>query len=92
VITSLDSGQNFRRRCDTVVVNAHGCGVIVPVQLKNKTAVEVELISSGGRKTAKIVLVLSVIEGASWLLGIEFDIPEDNFWEVENPPADWRVE
>jgi hypothetical protein len=61
------------------------------VRLKNKTPVAVESISSGGRKTAKIVLVLSVIEGASWLLGVEFDSPDSNFWEIEDPPADWLI-
>jgi hypothetical protein len=29
-------------------------------------------------------------ESVSWLLGVEFDTPE-NFWGIENPPADWRV-
>jgi hypothetical protein len=47
-----------------------GAGTILPVQLKNKTPVSVELVSNGRRKNARIVLALSVIEGASWLLAI----------------------
>jgi len=91
VITSLDPKQNFFGKYQTVVVNAHGCGIILPVRLENKTPVSVELISNGRSKTSTVVLVLSLIEGASWLLGLEFDSPASNFWEIENPPADWQV-
>jgi hypothetical protein len=91
VITSLDPAHNFSGRYETVVVNAHGCGVIVPERLKNETPVAVELISNGRSKKARIVLAISLVEGASWLLGLEFDSPVGNFWEIENPPADWRV-
>jgi hypothetical protein len=91
VITSLDPEQTFSGKFKTVVINAHGCGIILPVQLKNKTPVSVELISNGRSRMARIVLVLSVIEGASWLVGLEFDSPAGKFWEIENPPADWEV-
>ena len=26
-------------------------------------------------------------EGATWLLGLEFDSPAFDFWKIENPPA-----
>jgi hypothetical protein len=68
-----------------------GAGIILPVQLKNKTPVSVELVSNGRRKNARIVLALSVIEGASWLLGLEFDSPAGDFLDIEDPPADWGV-
>lgn len=91
VITSLDPEQNFSGKYETVVISAHGCGILLPVRLKHKTPVSVELVSSGRSKTATIVLVVSVTEGASWLLGLEFDSSANNFWEIENPPADWRA-
>jgi hypothetical protein len=91
VITSLDPEQEFCGKYQTVVINAHGGGVILPVQLKNRTPVSVELISNGRSKTAKTVLALSVIEGASWLVGLEFDSPASDFWGIENPPEDWRI-
>lgn len=90
VISSLDPAQNFSGKYETVVVNAHGCGVILPERLKNETPVTVELISNGRSKKARIVLAISLVEGASWLLGLEFESP-GNFWEIKNPPADWRV-
>lgn len=91
LITSLDPEQSFCARCETVVVNAHGCATILPVRLKNKTPLWLELISNGRRKTAKIVLALSLVEGVSWFLGLEFDSPEGDFWGIENPPADWQL-
>jgi len=88
VVTCLDPSLDFRDECKTVVVNAHGCGVIVHVRLKNETPVIVKLISNGRSKKGRIVLAIPVIDNTSWLLGLDFDSPE-NFWGIETPPADW---
>jgi hypothetical protein len=90
VITSLNPARSFSGKYETVVVNAHGCGVMLPVRLEKETPVAVELISNSRSKVARIVLAISVVEGALWLVGLEFDSP-GNFWEIENPPADWRT-
>jgi len=42
------------------------------------------------RKKGRVVLTIPLLESFSWLLGVEFDSP-GNFWEIENPPADWSV-
>jgi shikimate kinase len=88
VITSLDPASNFREECKTVVVNVHGCGVIVHEQLESEVPIMVELLSSGARKKASVVAAIPTVQGASWLLGVAFDSPE-NFWQVDKPPADW---
>jgi len=88
VVTSLDPASNFREECNTVVVNVHGCGVIVHTRLESETPVMVELASSGAMKKASVVAAIPTVQGASWLLGVAFDRPE-NFWQVANPPADW---
>jgi hypothetical protein len=49
-----------------------------------------KLVSDGALKKGCVVLAVALLESVSWLLGVEFDSP-GNFWEVENPPADWRV-
>jgi len=90
VLTSLDPACGFRKECKTVVVNVHGCGVIVPERLDNETPVMVNLVSNGASKNGRVVLGIPLLENLSWLLGVEFDSP-GNFWEVENPPADWRI-
>lgn len=71
-------------------VNAHGCGIIVPQLLNNQTPVTVELVSNGANKNGRVVLAIPLLENFSWFLGVEFDSP-GNFWEVENPPGDWRA-
>ena len=90
VITCLDPSLDFREECKTVVVNAHGCGLIVHERLKNETPVAVKLVSNGRTKKGRIVLAISVIDDISWLLGLDFDSPE-NFWGIETPPPDWCV-
>lgn len=91
VLTSLDPKQRFCGKHETVVVNAHGCGVLLPVQLGNRTPIAVELVSTGRSRLGKIVLVRTVIENARWLVGLEFDVPTGDFWGIENPPEDWQV-
>ncbi|MGH9641357.1 MAG: hypothetical protein ACRD3Q_02920 [Terriglobales bacterium] len=90
VITSLDPANNFRKECKTIIVNGHGCGVVVPTLLKNQTPVMVELASNGASKNGRVVLAIPLLENFSWLLGVEFDSP-GNFWKVEHPPADWPL-
>ena len=67
--------HGFSGKYETTVVNAHGCGVILAERIEKETPVVVELISNGRSKKGRIVLTISVVEGVSWLLGIEFDTP-----------------
>ena len=90
VIASLDPACAFHKECKTSVVNAHGCGFIAGESLRNETPVLVKLVSNGANKKGRVVLAIPLLENFSWILGMEFDTPE-NFWEVENPPADWSV-
>ena len=73
-----------------MVINADGCAVIVREQLKKDTLVMVKLVSNGRSKKGRVVLGIPLNENGSWLTGLEFDSPS-NFWEIENPPADWPV-
>jgi hypothetical protein len=90
IVTSRDPVLAFRKECKTAVVNAHGSGIIVPHLLNYQTPVTVELVSNGAKKNGRVVLAIPLLENFSWLLGVEFDSP-GNFWEIENPPADWSV-
>jgi len=90
VITSLDPACAFHKECKTVFVNAHGCAVIVRERIEDETLVMLTLVSTGASKKGRVVLTVPLLESVSWLLGVEFDSPE-NFWEVENPPGDWRA-
>jgi hypothetical protein len=89
IITSLDPAHIFSGNYETAVINAHGCGIVLPQRLGKGTPVTVELVASGLSKKARIVLAITIIEGSSWLLGLEFDLPTGSFWQVEDPPQDW---
>ena len=89
VITSLDPAHKFSGKFETAVISAHGCGIVLPEKIGNSAPVLVQLISCGRSKKAKVVLAITIVDGASWLFGLEFDSPESNFWEVEDPPPDW---
>jgi len=43
-----------------------------------------------GARRVELVLAIAVIDNTSWLLGLDFDSPE-NFWGIETPPPDWCV-
>jgi hypothetical protein len=63
IVTSRDPAWDFRKECKTVVVNAHGCGVIVPqLLLKNQTPVMVELVSNGAGKKGRVVLAIPLLD------------------------------
>jgi hypothetical protein len=88
IVTALASAPNSPRECRTVFVNAHGCAIIVTEQIISETRVMLKLVSNGSNKEGRVVLAIALPENSSWLLGVEFDSP-GNFWEVDNPPADW---
>jgi hypothetical protein len=43
-------------------------------------------------KKARVVVCVPLTEAGAetYLVGLEFETPE-NFWGIENPPADWAV-
>ena len=90
MVTSLDSARDFYEECKTAFVNAHGCAIVVRERLPDETPVMLKLVANGALKKGRVVLAVALLESVSWLLGVEFDSPE-NFWELENPPADWRA-
>ena len=90
VVTSLDPARDFYQECKTAFVNAHGCAIVVRERLADETPVILKLISNGALEKGRVALAIALPESASWLLGVEFESPE-NFWQVENPPADWRA-
>ena len=89
-ITSLDPACDFRGEYTTIVVNAHGCGVILDEQLRKELPVIVKLVENGRSNKGQVVLSIPLSDTSSWLTGIDFDSPS-NFWEIDNPPADWPI-
>ena len=88
-VTSLDPKVEFAEDCNTVTVNAHGCGVISQRSLAAGTRVQLQITAD--KKTAK-AQVHDVVplndENTSWLLGLEME-HAGNFWGIKYAPADW---
>ena len=88
-ITSVDSRVPFNETCETVAVNAHGCGVICHIPLEKGTPVKLGLLPDNREVMAHIADVVKLgDDGRAWLLGLQLDVPT-NVWGVRNPPHDW---
>jgi hypothetical protein len=89
-ITSVDACVPFNETCETVAVNAHGCGVICHTPLEKGTPVKLGLLPDNREVMAHIADVVKLGEdGRAWLLGLQLDAPA-NVWGVRNPPHDWE--
>ena len=91
LFASLDHNHEFSELCETIVVNAHGCGLIAHRPLEYGTPVRLEIRTSKRNATARVAeVVLLGGQPESWLIGIELDQP-GNFWGIEYAPADWII-
>ncbi|MBI1741273.1 MAG: hypothetical protein HY233_10245 [Acidobacteriales bacterium] len=92
LMTSLESGLVFSEPCQTTLVNAHGCGLIIHRAVPKGIRVRLEIISAKRHTAAHVADVVSLGgDPETWLLGVELDNP-GNFWGIEYSPSDWRVE
>ncbi len=91
-VNSLDPAFSFSERCNTTLVNAHGCGVISPRAMQMNLPVRLEIISAKRHTTAVVSEVVPLGgDPETWLIGLELQIP-GNFWGIEYAPSDWAVE
>src|SRR5205809_6803391 len=88
LITSLDASIPFSECCETVAVNAHGCGLISSKRLEKGVPVKLGLLPGNHEATARVVDVVQLgEENRTWLLGLQLDTPA-NVWGVQEAPAD----
>jgi hypothetical protein len=92
LVTSLDPNAAFSERCNTTLVNAHGCGLIAPRALKLGVPVRIEIVSAKRHTKARVAEVVPLGgDPETWLVGLELDVP-GNFWGIEYAPSDWKIE
>jgi len=92
LVTSLDPAQPFSEPCNTTLVNAHGCGLIVAREIAHGIQVRLEIVSAKRHTTARVSEVVPLGgDPETWLIGLELDIP-GNFWGIEYAPSDWKIE
>lgn len=91
-VTSLDPGVPFIEQCNTNLVNAHGCGVIVSRAIPQGLRVRVEIVSSTRSVAARVAEVVPLGgDPETWLVGLELDVP-GNFWGIQYAPSDWKIQ
>jgi hypothetical protein len=91
-VTSLDPKIAFEEDCNTVTVNAHGCGLISSKRLAAGTRVRLEIVSDKQATTARVLDVVPLDDNnSSWLLGMEME-HAGNFWGIKYAPTDWAEE
>lgn len=92
IVASLDGAMPFSEQCNTTLVNAHGCGVIVSRALTRNARVRLEIVSVKRQTTARVAEVVPLGgDPETWLAGLELDVP-GNFWGIEYAPSDWKIE
>src|SRR5271163_2689711 len=92
LVTSLDSALQFYEQCNTTLVNAHGCGLIVARNITHGIQVRLEIVSAKRHTTARVAEVVPLGgDPETWLVGLELDVP-GNFWGIEYAPSDWKIE
>src|SRR3984893_11422517 len=92
LLTSLNPAVTFSEQCNTTLVNAHGCGLIVPRALAHGIQVQLEIVSAKRHTTARVAEVVPLGgDPETWLVGLELEVP-GNFWGIEYAPTDWRIE
>ena len=92
LVTSLDPAQPFSEPGNTTLVNAHGCGLILPRALAPGIAARLEIVSAKRHTTAHVSDVVPLGgDPETWLVGLELDIP-GNFWGIDYAPSDWKVD
>lgn len=89
-VTSLEPNARFSEVCETMVVNAHGCALRLPVPLTEGSALH--LHTREGRQAKAFVVGCQPIgsDGRAWLLGARLDQPT-NLWGLESFPEDWQI-
>jgi hypothetical protein len=91
-VTSLDHAASFSLECNTTLVNAHGCGLILPRALAQGVQVRLEIVSAKRYTTARVAEVVPLGgDPETWLVGLELEVP-GNFWGIEYAPSDWKLE
>lgn len=91
MVTSLDPAVPFSECCETISVNAHGCGLIASRALPRGTPVKLDMLPEAKQATAQIVDVVPLGEDRnSWLIGTALDVP-GNIWGLKRPPANWET-
>ena len=86
-VRSLHPGFQFEEQCQTLLVNAQGCGFQSPRELP--VGIAISLTIDNRQATATVLNATSLGEGSdAWVIGAKLH-QAGNFWGLASPPPDW---
>jgi hypothetical protein len=78
----------FREETYTVAISAHGASVLLSRPVAKGERLEILNVPTGDRAEC-VVACLGQRQGNHVEVGVEFILPNPNFWRVAFPPKDW---
>jgi len=85
-----NDGRTFREVAETIVVNAHGCLLMLKHNVTMDAMLAVNNPDTQEDQETRVVFLGSPTERGT-RVGLEFLHPAPRFWGVEFPPTDWRA-
>jgi hypothetical protein len=83
-------GRSFRETAETIVVNAHGCLLMLKHDVTMDAVLQLSNPETQEDQETRVVFLGSPMERGV-RVGVEFLQPAPRFWGVEFPPTDWRA-
>lgn len=84
-----EKGKKISIEAHTLVVNAHGAMICSPQIVAAETLLEIEHRATKERRAARVTRQpQSSPEG--FLVPVEFDASEGDFWHISFPPSNWK--
>lgn len=80
--------SRFNEQTHTVAISAHGASVLLSRPVAKGERLEISNIPTGDRAEC-VVACLGQRQGDHVEVGVEFILPNPNFWRVAFPPKDW---
>jgi hypothetical protein len=91
-VAGAEENSPFSELCHTTLVNAHGCGIVVPRAPATGLRVRLAIVSANRQTTARVVAAVPLGgQPETWLVALEFEVP-GNIWGIKDAPSDWSVE
>lgn len=88
LIRGKNGNQSFEEETHTLMVNAHGCLVLLAVPVTRNQQILVVNLKTAEELPCTVVF-LGQKEDGKTQVGIEFAEPSPLFWRIIFPPEDW---
>ena len=84
-----DDGQRFTENTHTVEINALGGSVLLQTPVKKEQRLVLSNLQT--QVSVECIVVQSQLRDAKWQVGVAFAVPNQPYWPIFFPPADWTL-